>query len=379
MVEAKAPGNIESVTSKIFHPIILSIKVFVENAIVFQFLFHFLVAGLLSAQEDQHYIAHCTVFDRAGTVLRKLEGKRCVFFPDGRVAVGGRTYLRFYSADMRILWEKPIETHHQMNLNLAGDRLLVMTSSVHKQKRSKIRYDKLLVLNLKGREKAAFDFFTHRKAIEQSLRSHKINQADLWWIAPQLRYHQDVEWEFSHANSFYEIPENEAAKTDPRFKKGNYLVSINALGILMILDPSLKKILWLAPHVAAPDDPRAHDAQMLKTGRILVYSNVSALDSYSSIEEFDPLNGKTQTLYRGDPPKSFAPARGGGVQILKNGNYLISDNTLGGQAFEYDPKLKKKVWTFKNPETDQGNGLPGDIQQMKALDLSGFLRLNKGF
>lgn len=95
---------------------------------------------------------------------------------------------------------------------------------------------------------------------------------------------------------------------------------------------------------------------------------------YSQLIEFDPYTEKIYWHYLDDPNERFNSKILGSVKKLSNGNYLYSDITNGGRAFEITSG-GKKLWSFENPVKNQ-QGLPMDFQSIRPLsDL--FLRSRK--
>lgn len=319
---------------------------------------------------------YCHLIDNEGSVFKKFDGQYCAFLPDGSYAAGSPAGITFYNANGTIRWHRKMNVHHQLNLNSAGDKLLVLSTTVNKFRGKFARFDKLVVLGLDGKEQMSYDFYEHR-ALFMKLAPRRPDR-----ILVKLEYRdpalpKETEWEFSHANSFYEIPDNAAASKNPAFAKGNFIV--NGLGrhTISVLDKSLKKILWSR----SMNGQFKHDVQMQESGKLLLYSNENTDPAngknYSAIHELDPITGEMTVLYKADPPESFNSLRLGGVQRLPNQNLLISDVTNGGRALEING-AGKVVWSMDYPIIDPKTGKPAEIQQVKRLDLTDFLKNHRG-
>jgi hypothetical protein len=309
-----------------------------------------------------------------GQVKFKTGGARCIFFPDGSLTTGSNERLARVGPDGIKKWARPIDTHHVMSLSEDGKKLLVMTRSLRKVKGQRVRFDKLALYDLDGKELAAFDFYNHRGEIEKRLSKDKRGKLLVIPDDPTRHVPDDVKLEFSHANAFAEIPENAAAGKNPAFAKGNFIV--NGLGQnVFILDKGLRKILW-----SMELGYSAHDVQVLPSGRLMLYRNSSPPElgeNFSTIEELDPFTSESSVLYKADPPQSFSSRWNGGAQILENGHLFLSDITNGGRIFEVD-KNGKTVWSKPYPLIDARTGKPEEFQQARRLDLSEFLKNHKG-
>ncbi len=165
--------------------------------------------------------------------------------------------------------------------------------------------------------------------------------------------------DWGHMNSAEEIPAN--TYTDPRFKKGNIIVSYRHINMLIIVDPSTGSIVWKADNVTIGQ----HDARMIPTslpgaGNILVFDNgfsnignnlgTTLERFYSRIVQINPLDLSIVTEYNeslsGFPLWWFFSPFVGSVEMLPNGNILI-DEGANGRIFEVMPN-GKIVWEWVN-------------------------------
>ena len=241
-------------------------------------------------------------------------------------------------------------------------------------------------MDFAGRELASFDFYRNRKTIDRLATFNP----PLGEISESELFRPDVIYEFSHANSFYEIGENETAKTISAFSKGNYVVHVNMRGLTFILSHDLKRVLWsknLTSDCLPGHFENIHDVQVSSRGTLLYYNNfghqcdysVPRLSSkFSDIEEYDPVSDRKRILFKPDLKANFYSSFCGGVQELANGNFLTSDNFSGGYASEFDSK-GSKVWSIPDPYTNPRTGLHLSFQQIRRIDLSSFLKNNSGF
>jgi hypothetical protein len=333
-----------------------------------------------SIKAPEHNIIECKIIDMNGKIIKDFGTSRCIFLPDGSVVAGSYNKLVFYNPNMMKKWEKKINTHHQLNLSVDSKHILVMSSTVHKIKNINLRFDRFIVYDFTGNIIKQSDFFDHQKEL---LSKTTPDKRQPWRIGESLKKHApEAELEFSHANSFYEIDENSLGEKHAIFKKGNYIININLLGIVVIMDSDLKTILWSMPQYTQKDlRPSWHDVYVLKSGSLLVFNNNSFVLNKrpgTTIDEVNPITKEKKILYQETSPVSFYSEFSGGIQILPNNNFLINTVSPYGKAFEIDAKTKKVVWSMDNPVIDSSTGKPEIYQQIRRMDLSSFLEKNQG-
>ncbi len=102
-----------------------------------------------------------------------------------------------------------------------------------------------------------------------------------------------------------------------------------------------------------------HSAQLLENGNILIFNNNTKLgkESISNVMEINQPNRKSPNvtpkfgyLFMFDNPEENYCAKGGDVNKLKNGNYLIS-SSANNRSFEITPS-KKIVWQCRPEKLD---------------------------
>ena len=124
-------------------------------------------------------------------------------------------------ANNNIIWTSNKYVHHDLKFNSDEKSILVITSEVIKYKNlvvtsdcySKRDLDKKKLSNWCAKdnipelEKMGFNF--KPKAFLNTFTSEKVN------------------YEISHANSIYEIPQNIGSDTNPAFQAGNYIINLS--------------------------------------------------------------------------------------------------------------------------------------------------------
>lgn len=319
------------------------------------------------AADELHNVIGCRIFSADMNLIRSYAGQTCLFFADGRFLSSNKRELKFFDANMNLLWSKTLHVHHQLNPSNDGKAVLVMSSEVKslpiKGVPADVRMDRLVVFDRNGKEVKNFSFFNHRAAFERLLEDRGgIETFGFDW---DKDIYPDLKWEQSHANSFYEIPIGTKSSISA-FRAGNYIVNANDLGLVFILDRQLKNILW--HDFLGPKARLVHDAQVLKNGNILLYRNSEPKRWKSTLEEYDPVLRKIVWQYPQSAKPSFYSQYGGGVQLLENGNILF--NILG--------KDNWVVEVDRSGTTVSRFPVPDFFLQVKRLHLGKFLALNPG-
>lgn len=329
----------------------------------------------------EHNVIECKIIDMKGKIIKNVGASRCIFLPDGNVVAGSYNKLIFYYPNMTKKWEKKINTHHQLNLSIDEKQILVMSSTVHKIKNTNTRFDNFIIYDFDGNIIKQSDFFDQQKEI---LKRTAADRRRTYQIGDSLKKHAPgADVEFSHANSFYEIDENSISDKHPAFKKGNYIININLLGLVIIMDSNLKTILWSMPQYTHKElSPSWHDVNVLKSGSLLVFNNNSYVVNKkpgTTIDEVNPLTLEKKILFKKTSPVPFYSEYSGGIQILPTGNLLLNTVTPFGKAIEIDAQTKKVIWYIDNPVIDAVTGKPEKYQQIRRMNLNSFLDKNQGF
>ena len=347
--------------------------------IIFTFLVLAVGVGLTFYKKSKvlpHIVVECSVFDLKGLLLWTFpNGGECLFFDDGRFVNGSKTGVRMYDSHFKLMWERSDRSHHQLNFGLNRKTILVISEEFQSYRDKMVRFDRFLVLNLNGEITKEFSFFKKRKVLN---KIKNIEKQGLWKYEVSSKGVKVSLIEYSHGNSFYEIPENASSGRNRSFKKSNYIINVNLQFITAILDSSLDKILWTLPH-DVPDsrENNTHDVQVQKNGLVLIYANRGDRDRFSTIDEFDPIRKVVKTIYRAKSPDIFFSERCGGVQRLDGNRILVNDFSNGPQIHEIDlDNGGKRVWSMKYIYVNAKR--TSCFLQAKKHDLTRFLSANKG-
>ena len=130
-------------------------------------------------------------------------------------------------------------------------------------------------------------------------------------------------------------------------KKGDILICVNRLNLIVIVDIERKKVIWTwGPGII----DKVHMPTVLENGNILIFDN-GKNRGYSRVIELNPITEKIEWEYKSDPPELFFSSSRGSAQKLSNNNVLITECNKG-HVFEVT-KDGKIVWDFYNPAKDK--------------------------
>jgi len=164
-------------------------------------------------------------------------------------------------------------------------------------------------------------------------------------------------YDLFHVNTVKEID-----RDLPRIAhKGDLLLCIKYLNLLVILDPHKKALVW---SWGQAELDRPHNATLLDNGHILVFDNGTDR-GYSRILEIDPATKQIVWEYVASPREDFFSHNRGSCQRLPNGNTLITDSNAG-RVFEIAPE-GKVVWEFFSPSITADKSRRRAIYRMRRI------------
>lgn len=340
--------------------------------------------GLISlmpalASAASHYLLECEIYNSALTLVRRLPGEFCSPNSDGSFLSATGENLTFYANDGRQIWKKKIHAHHEIARTQNGQDYLVMSSELRPVKSKNdelVRFDVLYIINRQGEILRKFSYIDNKEQF----------RSDLWQKAERGIYEFNwsrgtfvgLKWEFSHTNSFYEIPKQKKVSMLDAFREGNFIVNSNGFGVIFILNREMTKVLWQDSYFRPPSR-NLHDIVPLSNGHIMVYNNDS--DGFgkkiSSIDEYDPVQKKIIWTYRRKPGTAFFKQYGGGVQVLENDDVQFNDVDLEGHNVLV--RIDRQGRELERKRLSRPNHGESEkwIQQIKRYDASEFLRNNK--
>ncbi len=326
-----------------------------------------------------HYLLECEIYNSELTLVRRLPGEFCSFNADGSFMSATGENLMFYAKDGRQVWKKKIHAHHEIGRTQNGEDYLVMSSElrpVQSKNNELVRFDVLYIINRNGEILKKFSYFDNREQF----------RPDLWQKAERGIYEFNwsksafagLKWEFSHTNSFYEIPKQEKVNALEAFREGNFIVNSNGFGVIFILNKEMTKVLWQDSYFRPPSR-NLHDIVPLSNGRFMVFNNDS--DGFgkkvSSIDEYDPVRRKIVWTFRRNPATDFFKQYGGGVQVMKNDDVQFNDVDRDGRNVlirinRRGRELERKIFSGGS----RGESVQW-VQQIKYHDVGEFLRNNR--
>lgn len=230
--------------------------------------------------------------------------------------------------DSNILWKRPNQAHHDLDILPNGD-IVVLSRRVERVKEVEAEkptlVDHLLILDADGMEKDRVSLL--RAYYDSHYPGHWRNRA---------RAGGDV----FHTNSVQVL---DGRLKHPAFRKGNVLVSMRHLNTIAVVDLDAKKVVWSR----RGEWKMQHDPQVLDNGNILLFDNGFAPEKNSEVLEFSPVDLEMAWRYTESPDQPFFSATCGTAQRLPNGNTVVTESD-NGRAFEVTPE-GEIVWAFYNP------------------------------
>ena len=152
----------------------------------------------------------------------------------------------------------------------------------------------------------------------------------------------------THTNTVH-VLDGSISERVPAFREGNVLTSMNALGVIAVLDVESETLTWA--HKSPPHGQ--HDPMILANGNLLLFDNRRdtghSIVAELAIEDLRPV-----WEYRGTPEVPFHSRTCGAIQRLPNGNTLITESD-GGRALEVTSD-RRIVWEYYTPHRAGDDG-----------------------
>lgn len=315
-------------------------------------LLSLLSLNLAHAQEWKKFslVNACYIMDMNGKTLKTFPGILCQFMDDGSYVSATLENVKYVDKNNAVLWEKPGQFHHQLNLSPDKKRILALSNSPIPGKKK--AQDHLMVLDLKGNILHEAESLDYLKQLKREDHSYDLT-------------------EITHINSFYEIPEMDASLKLPDYiKAGNYILNDYHLGAF-IVSQDLKKILHFFPMKSSVKN-QTHDVQIMSNGKMLYFNNMVKNDaeiSYSAIYETNLVTNEDHPLFMASPAEMFFSLFCGGAQRLDENHILFSHMMTG--TYIYSIKEKKLLSNIYKTHFIMDRFLPS--QQVKAYDVRKFL------
>jgi hypothetical protein len=332
----------------------------------------FLIAS--SVYSEELIQVKCSLFDFKGNLVYRWpqSGEMCLFFDNGYVVAADFDQMKKFDNKGNLLWSIPGYFHHQMKLGQDKKRIYILGAKTNDFLGGKVRMDTVDSIDLEnGKHVAQFELFNFLKelAVDPTLSLHRgFFQKSLF----------PYDFDLSHANSIFEIPENNLSNINPAFQKGNWLINIGMLRQFIIVDRDLKNLLWHKNW--NPEYFDVHDVQLNKNSELVVYVNGvnSSQGKITVVHHVDPLSEKANTFLKSFTPlvngKPFFQHFVGGVQERDNGDILLSvlsqDKGFELALFGEKNELKMKFVPLFNLRGQIG--VP--FQEGRIIEVGNFLK-----
>jgi len=315
-------------------------------------------AAAHSKSLSYHYQAGCSIYDKDLKLLKRYPGNFCVFLDDGSYYVSDLNAYKIKKIDSHgsVIWERTYPVHHSLSYFEEENLLVAITLETSRIRGPLAEFSSIVAFDVDGNVRHYFGGAQQQLKLDKKLPRYRLRLRTNFQVREPL-------WEDTHANAVYRIPKNILSQWHPAFTEGNFLVTLGRQYGIAIFDPTFTYILW---RMDISSYRYIHDAQVTPDGKILYYQNAFNEEFNSRIEILDPVQ-RTLVWYYPKDTSMKAPAQGG-TQLLENGNILYSDITNNvSRVVEVDP-LGNLLKNVEIPED------PGNIQDVKAKDLSNFLK-----
>ena len=159
--------------------------------------------------------------------------------------------------------------------------------------------------------------------------------------------------ELVHANKVTELP-SAIAGAFPLFAAGDLAISMRGLNLVMVLDPTTKKVKW---HQTGPW-LRQHDPEFRADGKLSIFNNNIYRTAYvgeqtvlstpptTNIIAVDPVSRKTEVIFGERPGQEMLSVIRGQHEILENNRVLITEFDAG-RVLEVDAD-GQILWEYVN-------------------------------
>ncbi len=266
----------------------------------------------------------------------------------------GVRYAQFFAKfdkNSKLIWETAIAANHDIELLPDGTFLVPAYELPVKYDNRTIRFDSIVHISKDGQKLSAWSTYENLKELQKF-------HLPLYLDPNQNR---DINlYPFYHLNSIQILPDTALGLKNKNFQKGNWLICLRDVDLILILDKDTHKVVW---SWGPGELDRPHMPRMLNNGNILVYDN-GMHRTYSRLVVVNPVSRKIVWEYKASPPENFHSKIEGSSQLLANGNFLICEAT-NGRAFEITPG-GEIVWEFLNPEVGK-NGRRMTIYRMLRI------------
>lgn len=262
-------------------------------------------------------------------------------------------------AESNVLWQYDGNCHHDFAVNADGD-IFVLTHELKPSQHPNSRF---------GREVNIEDFIDVLSP--DGTRKHRFSLLDAFFDSPFYRVfvlQREFTGDLLHANTVNLIGP-EFAKHYPEIEAGNLMICFRNLNLVVAIDPGSGEIVW---GTSGPWH-YPHDPDPLPNGNVLIFDNCvsNGLEAYSRVVEFDPRSRRKVWTYSGKGETRLRSDIRSTQQRLANGNTLIAESD-GGRIVEVNSRGEVE-WHFINPrrggEDDQYIPIMVGVRRYQRSDL----------
>ena len=238
----------------------------------------------------------------------------------------------------RVLWSREIYGHHSVTAGPSGE-IYLLTQQIKplpqlKTPRAKEACDNgLAILSRDG-------LLRKEILLSKLLFQTDIPRDQITSLVLKNHVEGGPALDVFHANHIEVIRRDVIHGARKVLKKGDLLLCIRNLNLVVALDLQQERIIW---RWGMTELDRPHHPTMLENGNILIFDNGS-FRKYSRIVELDPRTKKIVWQYSATSKESFFSMASGSSQRLPNGNTLITDSLIG-RVFEVTSS-GEVVWEF---------------------------------
>ena len=234
-----------------------------------------------------------------------------------------------------VVWSFDGNCHHDFTVGDDG-KIFVLTHQLKASDHPKCIF---------GTEVNIEDFLTILSSDGKPLKEFSL--LDAFFDSPFYRHYilqREHTGDLLHANTVNFVQQEFASHYD-EIDAGDVMVCYRNLNLVVVVDPENGQIVW------GTSGPWhfPHDPDPLANGNILIFDNCvcDGLQSHSRIVEFDPRLRRVVWSFKGDSSTTLRSDIRSSQQRLANGNTLIGESN-GGRILEVDAD-GNLVWQFVNP------------------------------
>lgn len=285
---------------------------------------------LEAASDDVHF--RKALVTPSGELYAIYEGMRVTPYGHGMVKL---------DKDSNVIWTYADATHHDFNIGADG-RIYALTHENRTEPypdlpgiAPPVLEDFIVILDANG--------------IEQNRISLLEVFVDTPYEVVMNGSQTTLTWgkgNYTHTNTI-DYVDAATAEAHPYAREGQLLVSMRDIGMIALIDPATRKIVW------AERGPwlTQHDPDMLPNGNILLFDNMgdTTPTGRSRVLEFDPMTKEMVWIYNGSQDKPLESLIRASQQRLDNGNTLITESE-SGRLLEVS-SAGAIVWEYMNPHT----------------------------